>query len=692
MASQNGHLTQYEELRAQRILENKRRLADLGIEKLAQQVVAVSKAANGTSRKVRHYTTASMRPPLLGPRRRSTRLEGVEPRQYKEGSRRQEERAHAEVSRRRTRAGPLVYPTGPREETYTEEHVQQLGDCREPWVLFVDGLGSDGKRLYDSVNGKTCHQCRQKTMGLRTSCSQCQSLHGQFCGDCLFMRYGENVREANANGAWVCPVCRGLCNCSFCRVKRGWPPTGSLYRKVRELGYKSVAHYLVLTNLVESPPLLLLEGADASPVPPGTPGPRVALNTQSGDIITLDSFPQQSPMESAARPPAAKARACAAAAGSGGEPAAVSTPAVTPGSGGGRVAVGPGSNLRTRSTKCAPSRALPAVQQRAMPRRAAVASSPRVPAGTGAPKETHESALRPPSGGTLGTGWAASPVATEAKGKSLSHAFGTAAKLGPGPATAGGVALRILARAPRGAASAANEKLQQQLLTGRKRRGPSSPACAPPAKRARGGQEGGNLSPIEGQGASMVVAVAAAEGAVAATWQQPCQAEAVSDNGQPAGQGASTAGAVVPKAEEGAGGGRSATRAAIAGQKKTSTGRKSSSASPLLPPAQVIDWAQVLKRRGGMASWRTEELFSGSLDCSAHSKAASRAMQMQTPAAMDITTPLAAATAGSCGRRGGSRKVSVKREVVEDVEEGTGARRKAKAGGRSSSSKGSKVA
>ena len=29
---------------------------------------------------------------------------------------------------------------------------------------------------------------RQKTLGLRTSCSRCQTLRGQFCGDCLFMR------------------------------------------------------------------------------------------------------------------------------------------------------------------------------------------------------------------------------------------------------------------------------------------------------------------------------------------------------------------------------------------------------------------------------------------------------------------------------------------------------------------------
>jgi hypothetical protein len=35
-------------------------------------------------------------------------------------------------------------------------------------------------------------------------------LQGVFCGDCLFMRYGENVKEANANSAWTCPDCRGM--------------------------------------------------------------------------------------------------------------------------------------------------------------------------------------------------------------------------------------------------------------------------------------------------------------------------------------------------------------------------------------------------------------------------------------------------------------------------------------------------
>lgn len=38
--------------------------------------------------------------------------------------------------------------------------------------------------------------------------------------------------EANQNPNWICPVCRGICNCSLCRQAKGWPPTGTLYRKV----------------------------------------------------------------------------------------------------------------------------------------------------------------------------------------------------------------------------------------------------------------------------------------------------------------------------------------------------------------------------------------------------------------------------------------------------------------------------
>lgn len=43
---------------------------------------------------------------------------------------------------------------------YTEEHEELLGSTERSWELFVDGCGKDGKRIYDSFQGKTCHQCR----------------------------------------------------------------------------------------------------------------------------------------------------------------------------------------------------------------------------------------------------------------------------------------------------------------------------------------------------------------------------------------------------------------------------------------------------------------------------------------------------------------------------------------------------
>ena len=132
-------------------------------------------------------------------------------------------------------------------ETYTAAHRAALGSAATPWTLFVDGYDESGVRIYDKgPNGRTCHQCRQKTVCKHTSCGACGAARGQFCGDCLFMRYGENVDEVARDAAWRCPSCRDLCNCSFCRQKKGWPPTGSMYRRAIKEGFQSVAHYLVL--------------------------------------------------------------------------------------------------------------------------------------------------------------------------------------------------------------------------------------------------------------------------------------------------------------------------------------------------------------------------------------------------------------------------------------------------------------
>ncbi|KAF8676352.1 hypothetical protein HU200_047053 [Digitaria exilis] len=241
----------YELERAARIRENMERMQKLGILDLAQSLTtsAAAGASGRGSGKGRwrrkplepgSVPEAKVKPAPPPPSRRSARLKSVEPVSYCEIQPKKEK----DHEGGRTE----LLEVGAKEEIYTEEHEKLLGTCNTPWTLFVDGYDKDGKRIYDQVRGQTCHQCRQKTLGHHTSCSECQIVQGQFCGDCLYMRYGENVLEAKKNPSWICPVCRGICNCSICRTKKGWFPTGSAYRKVVKLGYKSVAHYLIATQ------------------------------------------------------------------------------------------------------------------------------------------------------------------------------------------------------------------------------------------------------------------------------------------------------------------------------------------------------------------------------------------------------------------------------------------------------------
>ncbi|KAL1536560.1 cell division cycle-associated 7-like protein [Salvia divinorum] len=233
---------QYEESRAQRIKENMERMKSLGIADLSKHLKRPS--ASPSLRKIKPQLKPSHDPP-----RRSSRLKDAPRPVYSE--KRSPKKAHISSEK-----AEIHIPAGEKPEIYTEEHEKLVGDSVTPWTLLVDGFDDDGQRIYDPHEGKSCHQCRQKTLGLRTSCTKCSTVSGQFCGDCLYMRYGENVREVSLNPGWVCPVCRGICNCSRCRRDKGWNPTGAIYRKAVKLGFKSVAHYLIQTRregAIESP-------------------------------------------------------------------------------------------------------------------------------------------------------------------------------------------------------------------------------------------------------------------------------------------------------------------------------------------------------------------------------------------------------------------------------------------------------
>ncbi|XP_047312782.1 uncharacterized protein LOC124916092 [Impatiens glandulifera] len=87
------------------------------------------------------------------------------------------------------------------------------------------GVRVVGGRIYDSQNGKTCHQCRQKTMDIMASCKNEKQYMSGFC-----------------------PRCRAICNCSCCRKKSGQQPTGILLHTAKSTGFASVSEMLIVNG------------------------------------------------------------------------------------------------------------------------------------------------------------------------------------------------------------------------------------------------------------------------------------------------------------------------------------------------------------------------------------------------------------------------------------------------------------
>uniref|UniRef100_A0A3Q2UJ26 Cell division cycle-associated protein 7-like n=1 Tax=Fundulus heteroclitus TaxID=8078 RepID=A0A3Q2UJ26_FUNHE len=122
--------------------------------------------------------------------------------------------------------------------------IRPVDDITEDELeLVADNLTN---KVYNSVTGSTCHQCRQKTIDTKTCCrsENCRGIQGQFCGPCLRNRYGEDVRKALLDPDWKCPPCRGICNCSFCRQRDGRCPTGILFPLAQYHGFSDVHSYL----------------------------------------------------------------------------------------------------------------------------------------------------------------------------------------------------------------------------------------------------------------------------------------------------------------------------------------------------------------------------------------------------------------------------------------------------------------
>mmetsp|Transcript_21905 Transcript_21905/g.30622 ORF Transcript_21905/g.30622 Transcript_21905/m.30622 type:complete len:285 (+) Transcript_21905:78-932(+) len=193
--------SEYERKRREQILQNQKMLQELGIAELKQSLDKPKKNPKSNPQK---NTIPS------NPSRRSPRLsKSNDP---------DDDASSSEV---------IELP----------DDIDQVEKGRKVW----------GGRIYDSVNGVTCHQCRQKTIDEKTVCANegyfAKVVH-HFCERCLRARYGEDLNEVKKNPNWCCPWCRGICNCSFCRKKKGKNPTGILYPKAKSCGFQSVAEML----------------------------------------------------------------------------------------------------------------------------------------------------------------------------------------------------------------------------------------------------------------------------------------------------------------------------------------------------------------------------------------------------------------------------------------------------------------
>lgn len=146
---------------------------------------------------------------------------------------------------------PEVEPHTAR-EAYTMEQFASLRSCGRPfdWATVLP-------KPRDLLLDVTCHQCGERTADPKIRCTQCYSATGHLCGPCLQLRYGENLAEVlrgleSGKGSWVCPACRGICNCAKCRERMGYPPASLLLSEYDPAKHASVAHYLVKKFLVDS--------------------------------------------------------------------------------------------------------------------------------------------------------------------------------------------------------------------------------------------------------------------------------------------------------------------------------------------------------------------------------------------------------------------------------------------------------
>ncbi|XP_059644952.1 uncharacterized protein LOC132286606 [Cornus florida] len=230
----------YEDLRNARILENKTRLASLGVHKSISDLRSVTSTAKPAKTHARKYPKVDYeRTPL----RRSNRLIQIisahsEPEQtpLRRSTRLRENSANLVISYAENEESSLSLSSEGEDNRTANAPLVGLSSTKLQQLLPEDSAKSCTSK------GICCHFCRKKKlcgeedckqcsnldmdqpcMG-KTDCSVCHSSNGMFCRACLEVRSGEDIEEVRGNAQWVCPHCiedKGLnpnwiCNSSIC--------------------------------------------------------------------------------------------------------------------------------------------------------------------------------------------------------------------------------------------------------------------------------------------------------------------------------------------------------------------------------------------------------------------------------------------------------------------------------------------
>ncbi|KAI5672148.1 hypothetical protein M9H77_12512 [Catharanthus roseus] len=197
-------------MRAQRIKENMERMKILGIFDLSKKLNK-TKIASSAKKKKKNDKAITKSGTSNDPPRRSSRLQIMTRVSYSELPKPKRDKvvANAEIH--------IVESSKP--EVYTGEDVKLLGDSKTPWTLLADGYDNEGKRVYDPVNGKTCHQCRYMA---NAGCCKILSSLTEKIGFAPFVEGYAIVAVVVARKVGRQLVCK--------------------------LGFKSVAHYLIQTH------------------------------------------------------------------------------------------------------------------------------------------------------------------------------------------------------------------------------------------------------------------------------------------------------------------------------------------------------------------------------------------------------------------------------------------------------------